>query len=141
MLVVLEMLASQNTNLQQNSLRKNWMPDNFSATTSCHCTSPQLLRSMMVSTSSQLYPHTRLFFLFECLDIQFFNWHTCVTYGTSCRARGHSRSCLEKQRISLGVAIILGISLCSHTQLDCNQFTIILNLYLSMSILKNFCLW
>ena len=36
----------------------------------------------------------------------------------------HPNPYLGKQRISLGVAIILGICLCSHTQLDCNQFVI-----------------
>ena len=48
---------------------------------------------------------------------------------------------LGKQRISLGVAIILSICLCSHTWLDCNQFSIILNSYLYVSMLQNFYVW
>ena len=55
------------------------------------------------------------FILFECLSIQFFNLHSHVTYGMPCHARGHSHSCLGKQRISPGVAIILAMCLCSHT--------------------------
>ena len=59
---------------------------------------------------------TRGFFLsFECLGIQFFNLHLHVTYGMPCHTRGHSHSYLGKQKISLGVAIILSICLCSHT--------------------------
>ena len=54
------------------------------------------------------------FIFFECLGIQFFN-SLNVTYGTLCHARGHSHSCLGKQRISLGVSIILSICLGSHT--------------------------
>ena len=52
--------------------------------------------------------------------------HSHVTYEMPCHARGHSHSYLGKQRISLGVTIILSMCLCPHTQLDCNQFTIIL---------------
>ena len=100
------------------------------------CTLPWLLRLVKVSTSSELYPDMRLFFLFECLGTQFFNSHSHVTYGTPCHARGHSHSCLGKQRIFIGVAIILNMCLCSHAQLDCNQFTIILHLYLCMSRLE-----
>ena len=55
------------------------------------------------------------FILFECLSIQFFNLRSHVTYGMPCHARGHSHSCLGKQRISPGVAIILVMCLCSHT--------------------------
>ena len=36
----------------------------------------------------------------------------------------HPTPYLGKQRISLGVAIILSMCLCPHTQLDCNQFAI-----------------
>ena len=38
----------------------------------------------------------------------------------------HPYPYLGEWRISLGVAMILGICLCSHTQLDCNQFVIYL---------------
>ena len=40
-------------------------------------TPPWLLRPMRVSTSSELYPNTWLFFVFECIGIQFFNSLTC----------------------------------------------------------------
>ena len=98
---------------------------------------PWLLRSVKVSTSSELYPNTRLF-LFESLGIQFYNLHLHVTYGTLCHARGHLHSCLGKQKISPGMGIILSICLSSHAQLDWKQFPITLNLYLSMSRLKYF---
>ena len=40
-------------------------------------------------------------------------------------------------RISLGVAIILGICLCSHTYLDCNQFVILLKfVFIHANIVK-----
>ena len=45
---------------------------------------------------------------------------------------------LGKQRISLVVAMILVIFLCSHTQLECNQFAITLNLYLKVVCIKSF---
>ena len=51
-------------------------------------TPPWLLRPE-ASTSSELYPDTRLFC--ECLGIQFFN-SSHVTYGTPCHVRGHSHS-------------------------------------------------
>ena len=50
----------------------------------------------------------------------------------------HPTPYLGKQRISLGVAIILNICLCSHTQFDCNQFTVILNLHLSKDFNKKY---
>ena len=40
-------------------------------------TPPWLLRPVKVSTSSELYPDTWLFFVFECIGIQFFNSLTC----------------------------------------------------------------
>ena len=40
-------------------------------------TPPWLLRPVKVSTSSELYPNTWLFFVFECIGIQFFNSLTC----------------------------------------------------------------
>ena len=80
-------------------------------------TPPWLLRPMRVSTSSELYPNTWLFF-FECIGIQFFNSLTC-DLRTPCHARGHlhshSHSYLGKQCISLGVTIILSMCFCSHT--------------------------
>ena len=104
-------------------------------------TPPWLLRPVKVSTSSELYPNTWLFFVFECLGIQFFNSptfyksvrlpmvtypslsSTCVTYGTLCRTIGHQvlptpfapAPYLGKRRISLGVTGILSIYLRSHT--------------------------
>ena len=88
-------------------------------------TPPWLLRPMRVSTSSELYPDTRLFLFFECIGIQFFNSLTCdlreampcqrsltlthMTYRIPCHARGHSHSYLRKWRISPGVISILGM--------------------------------
>ena len=43
------------------------------------------------------------------------------------------KSHLGKQRISLGVASIPSMRLCSHTQFDCNSLLIIRSWYLSMS--------
>ena len=74
----------------------------------------------------------------------------CVTYRTLCHAIGHQLLptlaatlplYLGKKRISLRVAISLSMYLCPHIQLDCNQFTIILGLYLYLSKLQKFCLW
>ena len=94
--------------LQQSSRGRNWMSEHFLATISCHQHSTLASQACEVSTSSEIYPNMRLFFLsFECLDIQFFNSHSHVTYRMPCYARGHSYSCLGKHRISLGVAIIL----------------------------------
>ena len=56
-----------------------------------------------------------LFLSFECLGIHFFNLHSHVSCRMPCHARGHSHSCIRKQMISLGMAIILNIYLCSHT--------------------------
>ena len=50
-------------------------------------TPPWLLRSMRVSTSSELYPDTWLFFVFECIGIQFFNSHTCDLRDAMLRQR------------------------------------------------------
>ena len=44
-------------------------------------TPPWLLKTMKVSTSSELYPNTRLFFL-KWLGIQFFNSLTCDFWDT-----------------------------------------------------------
>ena len=49
-------------------------------------TPPWLLRLVRISTSSELYPDTRLFF--ECLGIQFLIC-SLVSYGMRCYARGH----------------------------------------------------
>ena len=48
-------------------------------------TPPRLLRPVRVSTWSELYPNTRLFF--ECLGIQFFNSLTCDLRDTMPRQR------------------------------------------------------
>ena len=84
------------------------------------------------------------FLLIGCLSIQFFGspptqlvrpplvtypslCSTCVTYGTLYHTMGHqvlpTQTLPMKQRISLGVAIILSMCLCSHTSLDCNQLS------------------
>ena len=49
-------------------------------------TPPRLLRPVRVSTSSELYPNTWLFF-FECLGIQFFNSLACDLPDTMPRQR------------------------------------------------------
>ena len=110
----------------------------FCATTLCHRHST--LASQTHEGLHQLWAllqHKASFF-FECLGIKFFNLQSHVTYRMPCHARGHPHSCLGKWRISLGVAIILSICLCSHAQLDCSQFTIILGLHLYISILQKF---
>ena len=95
---------------------------------SLHVTStpPRLPRPVRVSTSSELYPDTRFIYSLFFLNAQTPVFLICslVTYGTPHHARGHPHSYLGKQRISLGVAIILRMCLCPHTQLDCNQFAI-----------------
>ena len=55
------------------------MPMHFLFTPLPHVTGtpPWLFRPMRVSTSSELYPDTWLFFVFECIGIQFFNSLTC----------------------------------------------------------------
>ena len=59
--------------------------------------------------------------------------HTCDLWDTMpCQRSLYTY--LGKHRISLVVTIILSMCLCPHTQLDCNQFTIILGLYLYISI-------
>ena len=57
-------------------------------------TPPWLLRPMRVSTSFELYPDTRLFFVFLNAQASSFliQTHLRVTYGTPCRVRGHSRA-------------------------------------------------
>ena len=61
-------------------------------------TPPWLLRPE-VSTSSEHYPDTRLFF--ECLGIQFFNF-SHVTYGTPCHIKGHPHSPQEAEDFPRG---------------------------------------
>ena len=109
---------------QQNSLGRNRMPRHifFLRPLPCVTGTPDwLLRPMKASTSSELCPNAGLFF--EWQRIQIFN-SSHATYGTRCCARGHSHLYLGKSRISLGVAIILVISLYPHTQLDYNQFPV-----------------
>ena len=138
------------------------MPEHFWLTPRITSTPPQLLSYLKVSTSYELAPtQSYLLFLFEYLDIQFLiplpfpNAVSQATFGylpltvqrlcnlqdvMPCQwspSASHTTSYLGKQRISLGATIILSICFSSHTQLDCNQFTMILSLYLSMSKLKN----
>ena len=86
---------------QQNSLGRNRMPRHFFLRPPPCVTStpPWLLRPVKASTSSELYPNTRL--CFECLGIQFFN-SSHVTYGTPCHARGHSHSPMEAKDFPRG---------------------------------------
>ena len=62
---------------------------------------------------------------------------TCVTYRTLFYARFHQvlpiQTLHRKATISIGVASILSMCICSHTQLDCSQLLIIRDWYLSMS--------
>ena len=103
--------------LRQNSRGRNWIPEHFLATTSCHW--HYTLTSETCEGLHQLWAlprHETFFFLsFECLGIHFFNLHSHVACRMPCHARGHSHSCIRKQMISLGMAIILSIYLCSHT--------------------------
>ena len=103
----------------QNSPRRNCMPEHFLRPLSCVTGTPLwLLRPVKVSTSSKLYPDTRLFFFFFFFlnaQASSFLVHSHVTYGTLCHARGHSHSYLGKRRIFLGVTGILSMCLRSHT--------------------------
>ena len=69
-------------------------------------------------------------------------WLTGLTCVTSCHFIGHqvlpTQSFPREPRISLGVAGILSMYLCSDTYLDCNQFLIIRDWYLSTSEPKIF---
>ena len=75
----------------QNSPRRNCMPEHFLRPLSCVTGTPLwLVRPVKVSTSSKLYPDTRLlffFFLFECSGIQFFSSLTCDLRDTMPRQR------------------------------------------------------
>ena len=75
------------------------------------------------------------FFYFECIGIQFFN---SLTYDLrDIMPRQKSLTLIPREaEHSLGVTINLSICLCTHSQIDCNQFTIILGLHLYMSILE-----
>ena len=65
-------------------------------------TPPWLLRHVKASTSSELYPDTRLLgFFFKCLGTKFFN-SSHVTYRTPCRTRGHSHSPKEAEDFPRG---------------------------------------
>ena len=83
-----------------------------------------LLRPLRISASSELYlTLASLILFFECLGIQFFNSLTFYLLDTmSCQ--GSLTLIPREVEDFLGVIIILGICPCSHTQLDCNQFTI-----------------
>ena len=82
------------------------------AITSCHRHSTLASQNCEDLHQLWLYLTTRLFF--KCLGIQFLIG-SLVTYGMPYHARGHQHSYLGKQRISLGVAIILSMCLCPHT--------------------------
>ena len=125
---------------QQNSLGRNRMSEHFfgyclvSPALRPSFSDPWRLSPALSSTPTHDY-------FFWMLSIQFFNLHTHVTYRMPCRAGDHPHSCLRERGISLGVVIILGICLSSHTYLNCTEFTIILDSYLYMSILQKFYLW
>ena len=99
------------------------MPKHF-WTASCHRHST-LASQTQVSTSPKLYPDIQV-------SSQACSFLICIhmTYRSPYCARGHHsfQSYLRKQRIFLGVAIVLAMYLCTHAQLDCNQFSIILDL-------------
>ena len=62
------------------------MPEHFLKPLPCVTgTTPWFLRPVKVSTSSELYPNTRLFF--ECLEIQFFNPFSCELRDTMLHQR------------------------------------------------------
>ena len=111
--------VSQKLNWRQNSHGRNWIPEHFMANTSCHQHST--LASQTCEGLHQLWAlprHKAIFFFFFIIWMlrhPVFNSHSHMTYGTPCHARGRSHPCLGKQRISLGVGIILSICLCSHT--------------------------
>ena len=105
----LSIIISKNLALQQNSLRRNWMPEQLSGLL-IHVTGtlPWLLRLVKVFTSSELYLTTFSCLLFLIVQTFSFLIHlpflstvrpplftypslcsTCVTYGTSCHAICH----------------------------------------------------
>ena len=125
---------------QQNSLRRNWMPEQLSGQLIyVPGNTPWLLRPVTAFSSSEPYPD--YFWLPTFLDVQASSFlihspfltqsvrlplvtypllcSTCVTYRMPCHPLVTKcfppNSYLGKQRISLGVATILNIYLCSHT--------------------------
>ena len=87
---------------QQNSLGRNWMPRHFFFWGHCpvslalHRGFSDLWRSPPALSSTPT-----LVFLFECLGILFFH-SSHLTYGTPCRAKGHSHSPKEAEDFSRG---------------------------------------
>ena len=77
-------------------------------------TPPWLLRPVKASTSSELYPDTRLLgFFLNALAPSLLILHMWLTGHHA--APGVTHTHLRKRMISLGVAIILSICLHSHT--------------------------
>ena len=138
LLVILLIWASQKLTLQQNPLRRNWMSEEFSRLLIHAIGSlPWLLRSVKVSTSSELLPqllsiayfswlfrhpvfwftllsqHSQLGYLWlpvpHCKAPVWPTWHHAMPAVTRCFL---PNPCLGKQRISIWVAIILSICLC-----------------------------
>ena len=60
-------------------------------------TPPWLLRPMRVSTSSELYPNTWLFFVFEYIGIQFFNSLTCDLRNAMPRQRSLTLTLIPRE--------------------------------------------
>ena len=109
-MVILLTLGKSKIDLTAKSLRRNWMPEQFSRLP-IHATSPPfwLVRPVKISTSSELYlDYFRLPTFLDCLGIQFFDLpffptqsvrlllgtyprlcSTCVTYRTPCHASSH----------------------------------------------------
>ena len=129
-------LLTLGNSLHQNSLRRNWIPEKLSGLLPCHWHSilasqtceglhqlwalPNYFRlatSLIVQASSFLiHPH----FWTQSVRLPLITYpllrSTCVTYRTPCHASGHHiLPTLEKQGISIGMASILSMCLCSHT--------------------------
>ena len=93
------------------------------------CASRFLIHPKTVSQAMQGYLPLTVQYLCDLWDTMPCHWSP----GAS-----QPKPYLGKQRISLGVAIILGINLCSHTQPDCNQFVIHLKfVFIHVNIVKN----
>ena len=80
-----------------------------------------------------------LFISFEYLDIQFFNSLACDLQDTMPRQGSLQLSPREVDNFPRGGNHSKYMPLATY--LDCNQFSIILGLYLYMSILQKFYLW
>ena len=112
----------QEVSWQQHSLSRNWMPDQlFRLLIHATSTSPWLLRPVTVSTSFELYPN-----YFRLLTFVINPPPPTPPFDSPVWLAGrHALSAiircfppnpyLRKQRISLGVASILSMCLCSRT--------------------------